>query len=98
MVFISRSLLILSDCGSRLLNNNFLYTKDQLYYQKILCCLKKKYRDIMKEIVEKTTPKKKKKKKNPKCFLVDRKIHFRKTRARALNKNYGEYCSELFFK
>ena len=52
----------------------------------------------MKEIVEKTTAKKKKKKKNPKCFLVDRKIHFRKTRARALNKNYGEYCSELFFK
>ena len=62
MVFISRSLLILSDCGSRLLNNNFLYTKDQLYYQKILCCLKKEYRDIMKEIVEKTTAKKKKKK------------------------------------
>ena len=52
----------------------------------------------MKEIVEKTTAKKKKKKKNQKCFVVYIKKHFRKTRARALNKNYGEYCSELFFK
>ena len=52
----------------------------------------------MKEIVEKTTAKKKKKKKKSKIFSGGHKIHFRKTRARALNKNYGEYCSELFFK